>query len=185
PDNSEVLMKWYQAPSPSDSGQTYGGYAEARANLSQAALQSAITRFASRPPSLPITGLFGAGWDDVAWRTDALWQLAQSWNAAHPGGDSAIMSNGVDYFLDLEAFRNSLGTVRGGWGNDWDAWPAKMASETAKVKRAVEKLRSAEALAALAQWGSTSFWPAHPPIEETGLLSVVSFSEATRGDGGA
>src|SRR5262249_16715094 len=137
PDNSEVLMKWYQAPSPSDSGQTYGGYAEARANLSQAALQSAITRFASRPPSFPITGLFGAGWDDVAWKTDALWQLAQSWNAAHPGGDSAIMSNGVDYFLDLEAFRNSLGTVRGGWGNDWDAWPAKMASETAKVKRAV------------------------------------------------
>src|SRR5262245_15732761 len=95
------------------------------------------------------------------------------------------MSSGIDYFLDLENFRNSLGTVRGGWGNDWDAWPVKMASETAKVKRAVEKLRAAEALAVLAQWGSGSFWTAHQPAEEAGLVSTFKFFEHTWADGGA
>src|SRR5207248_930927 len=84
----------------------------------------------------------------------------------------------------LETFRNSLGTVRGGWGNDWDAWPAKLASETAKVKRAVEKLRAAEALAVLAQWGDAGFWPAHQPTEEAGLISGFKFFEHTWGDGG-
>src|SRR5713101_3922745 len=47
PDDSELLMKWYQPPAVYGLGQTYGGYAEARANIGVAALQSAITRFSA------------------------------------------------------------------------------------------------------------------------------------------
>jgi alpha-mannosidase len=182
PDDSEVLMKWYQPPG--DTGRTYGGYAEARDNLSPSALQAAIDRFSARPPFVPITGLFGAGWDDVSYQTDSVWQTVQSWNAAHPGGDRAVMSNGVDYFLDLENYRGQLNTVRGGWGSDWDAWPAKLAAEVSRCKRAFEKLRTAEALSVLAQWSSPAFWGANQPLIEAATLDLTKVFEHNWADGG-
>src|SRR5439155_507976 len=84
------------------SNDSWGGYAEARANLSSAALQNTIDHFSVRPPLLPITGLFGIGWDDVSYTSTSLKGLAQSWNTAHGGGDHVRISSITDYFTALD-----------------------------------------------------------------------------------
>jgi alpha-mannosidase len=183
PDGKELLMKWYQ-PSGGTSGKSWGGYAEARNHLSVAGIQAAIDRFSTRPPLLPVTGLFGAGWDDVSYTTDTFWRLAQQWNLAHPGGDQVIVSNGIDYFQELEQYRDLLPVLRGGWGNDWDLWPAALSARTTQVRTALERLRGAEALAAVVHWGDPSVWTAQQPALEAGLIDVFKYFEHTWGSGG-
>src|SRR5262249_37938476 len=48
PDDHELLMKWYLLGS---SNETWGGYAEARNNLSQTAIQATIDHFNTRAPA--------------------------------------------------------------------------------------------------------------------------------------
>jgi alpha-mannosidase len=181
PDNKSLIMKWYQMPG---SNSSWGGYAEARDNLSQPAIQASIDRFIARAPFVPIVGLFGGGWDDVGYQTNAFVTLAQSWNAAHVGGDQAIVSNGIDYFQDVETSGATLATVRGGWGNDWDLWPAILAEKTARTRRAVERLHPAEALSALVHWGDDAFWPPQQAGLESGLLDYFKYFEHTWANGG-
>jgi alpha-mannosidase len=161
PDDKELLMKWYQIEGTNN--KSWGGYAEARANLSQNGIQAAIDRFSSRWPFLPMTGLFGAGWDDVYWESAEFVDIAQQWNASN-SQDEVIVSNGIDYFEELEGFKGELPILRGGWGNDWDLWPAALTEPTAITRRAVEQLRTAEALSVLAQWSDQDFWG---PLRET------------------
>jgi alpha-mannosidase len=170
PDNKELLMKWYQVNGP-----WWGGYAEARGTLSQPAIQNAIDYFSTHPPYLPMTGLFGLGWDDVNYETTALETLAHQWNAAHRGGDQVIVSNEIDYFQELESHRDSLATLRGGWGNDWDLWPAALSERTAQTRRAVETLRSAEALSAVVHHFNTSFWPPRQAALEAGMVDYFKY----------
>ena len=161
PDDKELLMKWYQIEGTNT--KSWGGYAEARANLSENGIQAAIDRFSLRSPFLPMTGLFGAGWDDVNWESSEFVDIARQWNASD-SQDEVIVSNGIDYFEELEGFKGQLSILRGGWGNDWDLWPAALTEPTAATRRAVEQLRTAEALAVLAQWADEDFWAA---VEET------------------
>jgi alpha-mannosidase len=173
PDDKELLMKWYQF----DGTSSWGGYAEARDNLSPAALQATIDHFAAQAPFLPFTGLFGGGWDDVNYRTPDFVSVAQAWNAAHPGGDTAIVSNQIDYFQELERHAGQLNVLRGGWGNDWDLWPTALAERTAQTRRAIERLRTAEALAALVHPSDATFWPPRQAALETALVDYFKYFE--------
>jgi len=113
PDGSELLTKWYQF---SGNNQSWGGYAEARANLSQAGIQATIARDTAPARNLPASGVFGYGWDDVNSQITNFETEVAAWNAAHPGGDQAIVSNIIDYFQEVEQHKGTLPIQRGGWG---------------------------------------------------------------------
>ena len=159
PDGKALLMKWYQLLG----GDDWGSYAEARKNLSAPRVEEAIERTRRRQPGIPLTGLFGAGQDQVEYRTTAFTDLAREWNGTHRGGDRVVVSNGIDFFEVLEEHADRLPVLRGGWGNDWDLWPATLSRRTAQMRRAIERLRTAEALSAIAHWRDETFWP---PIQE-------------------
>lgn len=173
PDGAQLLVKWYQF-SGDNAGS--GGYAEARNNLSQAAVQSAITRQAMRGQSL--TGLFGLGWDDVSQQSTAIETLAQQWNAAHTT-DKVTVSNGVDYFTELEQGAAALPVLRGGWGNEWDLQVATLAERTAQTRRALERLRTAEAMAAYVTALDPTFWTPRQRDLEAGFLDLWKYHEHT------
>ena len=176
PDGQQVLFKWYELFSDS---RDWGGYSETRDNLtSPAQLDAAITRTNDRMPGLDSTGLFGAGWDDVSWKSPAVLDAVQAYNAAG-GTDRAVVSNGVDFFQALEANGDAdlLNTLRGGWGNNWDQWPASLAERTARNRRAFERLHLAEALATLAQFHDQSFWPPVRDSLELGMVAAWKYFE--------
>ncbi len=155
PDGKTVLMKWYRYVHP----YSLGGYAEIRNNESQPALQSIVDTYKSRYPSLAATALFGRGGDNVTDKTMIVETLAKTWNLEHPGGDRARNALIPDYFKAIEPQAGSLPSLRGGWGNDWDLWPAALSERTAKMRRAIERLRTAEMLGALAAWRDPASWP--------------------------
>lgn len=175
PDGKTLLMKWYEL----SGGESWGGYAEARQNLSDAAVAATIASFSQKPPMAPVTGLFGIGWDDVQNTSTSIEDLAASWNAAHPGGDRVVSSNQVDYFQALEQSGVALPTLRGGWGNDWDLWPMSLSERTAQTKRAVEALHAAEGLATVAHWADAAFWAPHQAALEAGLVDYFKYNEHT------
>ncbi|MDX2166289.1 MAG: dockerin type I domain-containing protein [Deltaproteobacteria bacterium] len=181
PDGEALLTKWYEFELGSTS---WGGYAEARDNLSLSAMQKAIDRFSQR--GHPVTGLFGYGWDDVSVGDDAVHGAVRQWNDAHPDGPPAVVSNIVDYFADLEGRAPALPTERGGWGNDWDLWPATLAAPSADLRRAVEDLRAGEALAAvLRAGGDDGAWTAHQAALADAWIGYWKYFEHTWSDGGA
>jgi alpha-mannosidase len=176
PDGKELLFKWYNLVG---SNQDWGGYSEARDSLSNAGrIDLQISRTTSRMPGVPATGLFGAGWDDVSWKTTAVIDLVTQYNATATG-DRAIVSNGIDFFSALEGAGvvPQLATLRGGWGNDWDMWPASLAERTSRTRRALERLRTAEAMAVWAQLHQPGFWPPVRDDLELGLASVWKYFE--------
>jgi alpha-mannosidase len=146
PDGQEILRKWYEF----DTNKSYGGYAEARSHLSLQGIDSAIERARQRSPDVPITGLFGGGHDDVAYMTDRFVQTAREWNRRAAPEDRVIVSNGIDYFEALEAYTDRLPVLEGGWGTDWDLWPAALSHWTTRMRNAFERLRSIEMLMVLA-----------------------------------
>jgi alpha-mannosidase len=176
PDGKTLLFKWYELLA---SNRDWGGYSEARDNLgSPAQIDDEIARTQSRQPGISVTGLFGAGWDDVGWETNAIVDAVEAYNDGS-GPDRAIVSNGIDFFEALEASGETslLGTLRGGWGNDWDMWPASLAERTARCRRAMERLRTAELLAAWAERESPGFWPPVRDSLEQGLVSAWKYFE--------
>ena len=140
PDGSRILMKWNSL----HANDHMGGYAEARAPDSVIEYVDANPDFRARYP-YSIIGCFGKGWDDLETRTDEFVSTAQAKTNA---SRQVFVSNQQDFFADFEAsYGASLPSVSASFGNEWDLYCASMAEVSARVKRAVEKLRSAEALA--------------------------------------
>jgi len=182
PDGSELLTKWYRF---SGDNRSWGGYAEARALLSQSGIAETIARDTDPAHQLPVSGVFGYGWDDVTSQTSQFETEVAAWNAAHPGGDQAFVSNIVDYFHDVEQNKGSLPVLRGGWGNDWDLLPATLAQRTSSLRRSVEQLRTAEADAAIVHGvGSTGFWASHQGALSAAWIDFFKYFEHTWTDGG-
>ncbi len=146
PDSSRILMKWYSMPV----GNAHlGGYAEAR---DQSAVVEYVTRgadssgFAARYP-WPVIGAFGQGWDDLETLNDSILLAAQS---LADSTRRVIVSDELDFFHDLEhTCGASLPSQAVSFGNEWELLSASLAAPTAAVRRAVEKLRTAEAMSAL------------------------------------
>ena len=143
PDNSKILMKWN---SLLGSNTSLGGYAEARNPAEVIDFISTDSTFKSLYP-YNIAGAFGNGWDDLETLTDEFVKVAET------KSDSVrkiIVSNQEDFFRDFESkYGASLPDVSESYGNEWDLYCASLAEESARVKRSVEKLRSAEALSVL------------------------------------
>jgi alpha-mannosidase len=155
PDGQEILKKWYEFDTDNKS---YGGYAEARSHLSPHGIDSAIHRTFRRSPESPVTGLFGGGGDDGTSRTHRFVETAKEWNRRAAPEDRVIVSNGIDYFEALKPYAGRLPVLEGGWGIDWDRWPAALSHWTTRMRIAFEQLRSIEALMALSGVESGRSW---------------------------
>ena len=174
-DGHRLLTKWYRLRGANTSR---GGYAEAHDNLSVAALADQIATTRSQQPGVPLTGLFGAGWDSVGYTSQEVVDAVHGFNAAG-GGDRAVVSNEIDFFQALEGSPAAAGlpVLRGGFGADWDMWPASLAERTARQRRAVEQLRTVEAVAAFAQRDDPSVWPPLQALLESALTSTWKYFE--------
>lgn len=154
PDGSRILMKWNSMLA---GNKNMGGYAEARnpsATVEFVTSHTVSNGFADRYP-FDVIGCFGKGWDDLQTRSDEFVTAAQAGTTA---ARQVIVSNEEDFFQDFEAAYGAvLPTESRAYGNEWDLYCASMAEATASVKRSVEQLRAAEALATLVSLKNPAF----------------------------
>jgi alpha-mannosidase len=151
-DGSRVLMKWnYLYPYE---GASIGDYQECR--FPERAVQTVETNqnFLTNWP-YNIIGIFGKGGDDAKTLTDEFVTFAQANSNAQR---QIIVSNQEDFFRDFEAnYGAQLQPHTASYGNEWDLYCASMAEVSASVKRAIEKLRGAEALQTLVSLKNPDF----------------------------
>jgi alpha-mannosidase len=178
-DGAEVVMKWYSL-SPSGN-QRLGGYAEARNPAAAIAECEAKSNTVAYPYS--ITGAFGHGWDDLQTLTDIFVQTARERSI---GSRQIYVSNEQDFFTHFESqygFGN-LPAESETYGNDWDMDCEALAAVTTKVRRSVEKLRTAEALAAVVSLTNPAVYPAADAQREAAWVALGSYWEHNFGLGG-
>lgn len=169
-DGRQVLMKWYSLQNFG-----IGGYWEAGNPL--AAIHHAdrdpdfLRRYLDPVTKQPwqVIGLFGYGGDDLARKTGvepppeipavpSLQKVISSPYCDHfhviakresSADRQVIVSNELDFFEDFEKTHGTrLESESVTYGNEWDLYSASMSETSARAKRAVEKLRAAELLAA-------------------------------------
>jgi alpha-mannosidase len=140
-DGSRILMKWY---SSFGWNAELGGYSE-MLEPTVAVIQMDSLCGSRRYP-YHIAGAFGKGWDNMYnYSYDLVWGLKQR---TLPG-TRVILSNQSDFFREFEsAYGDQLPEVTLAYGNEWDLNLASLAEVNAELKRSMEKLRSAEAMAA-------------------------------------
>lgn len=155
-DNRSVLMKWYSMPGENTG---LGGYGETRqqqkvtdaaASLTKTvgdltALCDTLTSKSAYPYN--VAGAFGYGWDDLETYNSPAF-IAAARQTTTPTRRVRV-SNEEDFFRDIEKTYKTIPAQSVSFGNEWDLYPASMNETTAQVRRATEKLRSAEALATL------------------------------------
>ncbi len=153
-DGSGVLTKWYDYP---DEKSAFGGYAECRfypqkRPVSQTTeIEQVIDKLDAycNTPRYPfaVAGAFGYGWDDLATLVSPPFLTA----ARNKTTDTrqVRVSNEVDFFEDVERTYPNLPAESVSYGNEWDIYCASMNETTARIRRSVEKLRAAEALASV------------------------------------
>ena len=149
PDDSKILMKWYSIHNEFRRKGAYfpGTYLEARdpsAENDISFLKNPSFR-ANYPYN--IYGFFGEGGDNLSTMNDNFVKAAKT--LSRPGRE-VIVSNEEDFFHDFEEhYGSKLPTVSGSFGNEWDMYSASMQEVSSSVRRATERLRSAEALETL------------------------------------
>ncbi len=143
-DGRRLLMKWN---SLAGSNASLGGYAEARQPAAILDYLDKDPGFLARWKFPLVKAAFGKGWDDLKTLTTEFEEIARTGSTA----DRLVRnSNEIDFFQDMEATYGAvLPSYAAAFGNEWDLYPASMAEVSARVKRSVEKLRTAEALAVL------------------------------------
>ncbi|HVF49574.1 MAG TPA: DUF4214 domain-containing protein [Pyrinomonadaceae bacterium] len=170
PDSSRILMKWNNL----FANDSIGGYAEARRPAEAINLADTNATFTSRYP-YRVAGIFGKGWDDTVTLTDEFPVVAQQQtNAAR----QVIVSNEQDFFQDFETtYGANLPSASASYGNEWDVLCASMAEVSAGVKRSVEKLRSAEALATLISLKNPAFMDTRRQARELAWMNLGLYWE--------
>ena len=154
-DGSKVLTKWYDYNEKRNPA--FGGYAECRlypqkSKVTQTVeIEQVIDKLSAycNTPSYPfnIAGAFGYGWDDLTtFVSNPFIDAAKSGTNATR---TVRVSNEIDFFEDVAKTYPNLPDETLSYGNEWDIYCASMNETTAKVRRSVEKLRAAEALAAI------------------------------------
>jgi alpha-mannosidase len=154
-DGSGLIMKWYNYNEKTTS--PLGGYAELRTTMKS---KDVITEIGSMIPRLdamcdtisndsgyPFNSVaaIGYGHDDLAtYLSPEFIQVAK--NLTTPSRKVRV-SIAEDFFRDVERNYPNLPSESVTYGNEWDLYPASMNETTAKMRRATEKLRGAEALA--------------------------------------
>ncbi|RJP19003.1 MAG: glycoside hydrolase [Candidatus Omnitrophota bacterium] len=178
PDGQKILVKWN---SMLKNNQSMGGYAEARDPWGIVNYVSFDPEFQKRYP-FPIIGCFGKGWDDLETRNDEFVFAAQ-----HLSDDNhrVIVSNMLDFFEDFEQhYGKTLPAVDYSYGNEWELLWASMAEVSASVKRSVETLRAAEALAAIISLHDPTFMNGREEQRERCFINLGLYVEHSwTGDG--
>ena len=158
-DSSSVVMKWYSYDGRPKSHSAFGGYAECRLIIKTVNPTNEIGQIVesldaycdtiSVHSTYPyhVAGAFGYGHDDLkTFVSNPFIEAAQ--NGTKPGRRVRV-SNEEDFFDDVVRSYPRLPSESVSYGNEWDLYCTSMNETTAKVRRATEKLRAAEALASL------------------------------------
>lgn len=167
PDGRKMLMKWHSQLTGSN--ESIGGYAEARNPGAIVDYVSTNADFANRYP-FSVIGMFGKGWDDLSTFTDEFVTVAKNRTNA---SRLVIVSNEVDFFEDFRArYGSQIPNVAVSFGNEWDLYCASLAEVSATVKRSVEKLRGAEALAALVSLQNPNFMNSRTTARDEAFMNL-------------
>ncbi|GAB3643783.1 glycoside hydrolase [Spirosoma arcticum] len=155
-DNRSVLMKWYNIPGENTG---LGGYGETRQEHKVTDAAASLTKTVGDLTALcdtiapksaypyNVAGAFGYGWDDLeTYNSPAFIAAARQTTTSTR---RVRVSNEEDFFRDIEKTYKTIPAQSVSYGNEWDLYPVSMNETTAQVRRATEKLRSAEALATL------------------------------------
>lgn len=165
-DGSGVVMKWYNL----GKDDTFlGGYAESRGGFHPKDTLAGIKEVIKELDSLcgygsslnkrypyRVAGAFGYGWDNIAtfvapWFIEAAREMTNSQRKVR-------VSNEEDFFEDILKTYPELPSETVSYGNEWDLYSASMNETTAKVRRATEKLRNAEAIASIVGLKNKDFY---------------------------
>lgn len=175
-DGQRVLMKWNSllGVGVGFDNEGIGGYAEARYPRETVGFVTYDPDFLARWPYAAV-GAFGKGWDDLQTLTDEFITVAQDSTVA---GRAVIVSNEQDFFADFEAdYGAGLPAKTRSYGNEWDVLIASMTEVSAEVRRAVEKLRAAEALAAVVAQAQPGFLAAHRAARDSAFTNLGLYYE--------
>jgi alpha-mannosidase len=155
-DGRDILMKWYSIPGTNES---IGGYAEGR-NLDDAleVVAGGPFRERYRSPSgkrYSVVGIFGYGWDD----RETLNTVTRDRTRQLSRRDTQyFVSNTQDFFEDFaRTYGDDIPVQSASFGLEWDRQASSLAEVSATVKRSLEKLRAAEALATLVSLENPNF----------------------------
>ncbi len=173
-DSMGVLMKWYSLASDPPGAGDLGTYYEA------SRVVPAVNHLMDKcnTPAYPyhIAGAFGTGADFL----ETLYDYYPSLAVFLSNDERQIhLSNEYDFFEHFESEYDTrqLPAETVTYGNDWDTGCTALATPTANMRRAVEKLRSAEALAALATIADTSFYGRFESLREQTWIALGSYWE--------
>ena len=182
-DGSRILVKWnsLQAPQPGavDANQGPGGYAEARFTRDAVNFVDSALAFRARFP-YDTVGLVGAGWDDpdyIVPLNDSRSFPAIAAALTSPARD-VIVSNVSDFFRDFEArYGATLPAQSVAFGNEWEVSTAAYAAKSARVKRAVERLRAAESMATIVSLSDPSFMASRTAARDAAFEAMGLYFE--------
>ncbi|MBC7187112.1 MAG: hypothetical protein H5U38_08770, partial [Calditrichaeota bacterium] len=179
PDGSKILMKWNSMVYRGNQG--IGGYAEAYDTFGVIDFVDADPYFQSLYP-YRVIGVFGKGWDELQVLTDEFVRAAKEKSRSDR---RVIVSNEDNFFEDFEAiYGDQLPQLSCSFGNEWDLYCASMAEVSARVKRSVEKLRTAEAMAALIVTRDPTFMAGREQARDVAWMSMgLYFEHAWTADG--
>jgi alpha-mannosidase len=172
PDGRSVLMKWNSL----FNNQSVGGYAEARNPRDAVDVMTTSGAYLARWP-WSARALFGKGWDDHETLTDEFITTAR---ALSDSTRRVIVSNESDFFKDFEATaprEAPIPSFAGSFGNEWDLYVSSMAEVNASVKRAVEELRCAEALATVVSLRDPGFMAPYAAAGDSAFVNLGLFYE--------
>jgi alpha-mannosidase len=168
-DDSSVLMKWYNFTGPG----SIGGYAEVADPTT--ALSKLTDKINTSGYNYNIAGAFGVGGDALKTTTDQLSAFAQSSSDA---SKRVIVSNELDFFRDFEStYGATLPSLTQTYGNEWEHACASLAEVSANIKRSLEKLRSAEAMATIVARKNPSFASALDSLRREAWMAVGLYWE--------
>jgi len=170
-DGRSVCMKWNSMLAGNTS---IGGYAEARYPSTVVPLMDSDPDFLARWP-WSVSAAFGYGWDHLDSYTSNI--INASLNLSNPNR-RVIVSNEVDFFEDFLAnYGDQIETYSGSFGNEWDLLTASLADVTAKFRNALEKLRTAEALATTASLYDSTFMDGRAEARDKAFMACGLYYE--------
>ncbi|MBI1189420.1 MAG: hypothetical protein GC200_01890 [Tepidisphaera sp.] len=181
PDGSGVLMKW-QSLFAGGANQSIGGYAEAydpAAVVDQVTTNAPFNGFAAKWP-FQVIGAVGRGWDGFEYESNEFVTIAQQKSNA---SRRVIVGSVTDFFEDFAAQYPpaTLPAVSLSFGNEWDAYACTMAEQTARIRRATELLRPAEALSVLASTIDPAFMDGRETARDLAFQDLGLFFEHDMG----
>jgi alpha-mannosidase len=198
-DGQRLLLKWHSLV-PSGNRHS-GGYAEAFDPVKSVTFLDSDAAFLKRYRSpgatepFRVRGAFGFGWDALDRKTGQPYapdpktypQVDHFHIIAQQQSNDlrrVIVSNEQDFFEDFEKTHGaSLPAQSVTYGNEWDLYSASMSETSARAKRAVEKLRSAELLSTLVSLKYPDFMRRHTPARRRAFLDDELLAQMFRGLG--